>query len=155
MKLVNEVDIKPIYIDKRFGDKLTIKATAEIGEKISELFTLSTRAIADQLESEKIEIRKCNCIFTNQNEMKFVLDDNEWGESIHFCIYPFDRWDEFSDITILLVIIEELAHFYWSTNDEYKIALKVHEIMQRIYPNIDISLLYNKEWLDKNKPEEE
>lgn len=150
--LKNAVCLNSVGIDKRIQQKLIIKATAEIGERVRKLFTLTTKVVADQLEHDNVTIITCNCVFTNSDEVAFILDSCEMGLNVHFCVYPFHKWAALNDIKILVCLIEELVHFFWSIEDEYQASVKVHEIIKRIDQNVEITDLYSKKWLDANKP---
>ncbi len=153
--LKNAISLLPMQLDSRIAHKIIIKATVEIGRLIREQFKNATIAVARQLELENKDISICNCIFTNSNEITFVLDDDELGLNVHFLVFPIHNWSSYinNPIKILACIIEEFAHYYWLIENEYTVCLKVHEITKQIYPNIQITDLYNQDWLDRHKPQ--
>ena len=138
-------------VDERIASNIKLFGTTEIDENIGELLYLVSTKLADQFEYEnKQDISTCNCIFTDSNEVTFVLDSNEDACYLHLCVYPIHKWirNNLSKIKIMVNMLEELCRFYWNLEDEVQVSYKVLEIMKRVNQRLELEHFYDPDYIE-------
>jgi len=142
----------PIKIDNRISQKISILPTTKISTRIGNLFTGAFIKVADQLEAENMkEIPKCHCVIIGSDEFTYIIENEELGLCVNFCVFPIHKWKNKTDMQILLMIIEELSHFFWSIKDERIVCDKVLEIMKRFKGDLQLTDIYDSKWLEQNQ----
>lgn len=146
-----KVGAKIPRVDKRVGHLIKFTANYQMNDCLIKLFEESFKAVADQMEQEKLlEIKKqyITCIALNTNTYSFEIQDEAYGIIVVNAIYPTYKWEGFTYIQIYTCIIEELCHFFWEITDELEVNFKVYEIVKRIDSNVKMQDLYKIEWMD-------
>lgn len=89
--------------------------------------------------------QKTNMIIFDKNILSFEFEDHKTlGNYASFIFYPIHRWrsGDYSDMQILVCILEELAHCFWLISDETEVKYRVTEIVNLLLPGITIEQLY-------------
>lgn len=150
------LDISGPQIDERLNGKLILITTTLIPENIGRLMEQSFGAVAEQLEHENKlkDISKVYCIITPNGDFTVKRDEKELAYYINnIAVYPIQIWQNElkGDTLVLTCIIEELCHCFWGIYDEVAVNYKVLEVIKRIKPDIEMSDLYNVNWMEEHK----
>lgn len=150
----NCVPIKGIVYPEALKNKLQFAANCALSEKEVQCFSQALILVASKMEEDmrsgklppKIDnLRRATIIFTENGELSFSGIDNEIGINISLIVYKMKPLRYFSThIFSLFVFIEEMAHHFWSIEDETLVKHKVVEILQQEYKNFTIDIA--KEW---------
>ena len=154
-KLENSIlGVQAPVVDSRISSKIHFVTTCVIPENIVSLFKLSFEAIADQMNFDGItidQIPMITCIFTTQEKIGILFDENQESICMTLCVYRVDRICRHSIIHQLVIIVEELTHIIWNISNEYYVCFKVFDIVKRIFPDVKINDLYNMNEAEKYK----
>lgn len=138
-------------VDKRIAYLVKFTANYQMNNSLIKLFEKSFKAVADQLEQDKLIDKKkqlITCIALNCSEYSFEIQDESYGIIVVNAIYPTYKWDGLTIYQVYACIIEEMCHFFWEITDELEVNFKVYSIVKQIEPNIKMQDLYKIEWME-------
>lgn len=150
----NKVGINIPIIDPRIENKLFFNSTCVLSENLISIFEKTFWAIAEQLEKENLledetTIASLTCITINSDEFTIKLNDNQLSMTNSLVVYPIYEWINLTNLTIYVIIIEELCKHYWSIQDDVEVSLKTVEVLERIYTNIELADVYEADWINQ------
>lgn len=77
-----------------------------------------------------------------------INDPDALGRQLNLAILPIRRWRmrHLSQLQMETCIAEELCHYFWNIRDESLVRFQVLSLLQRIYPNVQLSDAYSPNW---------
>ena len=141
-----KLDLTGIKIPIGIKEKVNILANCEITEDEVILFNAAIKGVYEYILKNNIDLSdyyKLNIFFTYSGELTLLAEkDTQCGSQFHVAIYRMEKLRRLnSERLILLVFIEEMAHYFLRIYDETIIKYKVEEIMRYISPNFTLDEL--------------
>lgn len=141
-----KLDLTGIKIPIGIKEKVNILANCEITEDEVILFNAAIKGVYEYILKNNIDLSdyyKLNIFFTYSGELTFLAEkDTQCGSQFHVAIYRMEKLRRLnSERLILLVFVEEMAHYFLRIYDETIIKYKVEEIMRYISPNFTLDEL--------------
>lgn len=149
--LVNGITGVPApNINAPLKDFITICTTCAIDTKIIHLMQLCMNEVSKQMDEEGMFDRPhliptTTVLISDKDEITISLYENETAITANLIIYNITKMRSYSELHQCLIITEELCHLFWNINSEFDVNFKVYEILKRIYPQVKLFDLYNKE----------
>lgn len=145
--LVNAISTVAPHVDERLRGKIVICASCIIPDAICTAMTEVIKAVADQLEKENRAFGDglaITCIFIPETEFAIKLDKEQIAICIKLAVYPMAKLCQFiGDKRLYMILAEELCHLIWDISDETLINYKVIEVLEKIFPDIEMQDVYS------------
>lgn len=132
-----------IFVPPVLQGKVEILTNTELTKKEVALFNDALRAMGAYIADKKINLMDLftlNIFFTYNGTMSFVENSaGNCGSQFYLALYRMEKLRQLnSDVLMLFVYIEELAHYLLRISNETFVKYKVSEIMRYIVPDFQM-----------------
>lgn len=123
-------------------------STCALTPKEETVFSTALSVLAYALSEDKTVNPKLwvNVYIIDRDTVSFTLDNpKDYGLHVPLILLPIHRWraSNYNSLGMYACILEEFCHHFWCIRDEVDVKLKTFSLIQRIFPTIQFSDLYN------------
>lgn len=130
--------------------KVVFCADHIVNEEIAKQASIGVNLVGLKMDSENVPIESLssvNMFFTERGKINLEMDTSPLGNYFWLITIHTEKVQNYEPVKILAIIVEELCHHFWSIRDERHVKYKVMEVLNQLYPKLEIDDIFNMESL--------